>query len=78
MERALESAEKTYGPQSPALADLLDNYAIILDRLKDKKQARSERMRARQIRGAVPQQTDDRLAWNIHENPDSPVYLRSK
>jgi len=78
MERALGCAEKIYGPRSAILADLLDSDAIILDHLKAKKQAKYERTRARQIRGAVAHPADDRPTWNVHEISEGPVYLRSK
>ena len=78
MERALASAARTYGPTHPLLADLLESDALILDRLKMKKQAQQERTRARNIRGGVASTTDDLRTWDIREAPDSQVHLRTK
>jgi len=79
MERALASAEKTYGPVHPMIADLLESDAVILDKLKLKKDARQARARARKIRGAGTNPADDRLAWSIREvTPVDQVHLRSK
>ncbi len=78
MERALMSAERTYGPSNPLLADLLESDAIILDQLKLKKRAQHDRERAREIRGAAEHAASGRLTWDIREAPEGAVYLRGK
>ena len=78
MERALASAARTYGPTHTLMADLLESDALILDRLKMKKQARQERTLAREIRGGVASTSDDLWIWNIHEAADTQVHLRTK
>jgi tetratricopeptide (TPR) repeat protein len=47
--RALAMAEIYYGPGSPAVGDVLQNYSLILDRLRRGKEARSYRARARSL-----------------------------
>lgn len=47
--RALAMAETLYGPESPILGDVLQNYSLILDRLRRGKEARSYRARARAL-----------------------------
>ena len=54
MERAIRSAERTYGHQ-PLLADLLNSDAVILDKLKLRAEAREVRRRARRITSAESQ-----------------------
>lgn len=80
MERALASAEKTYGPEHALIADLLESDAIVLDKLKLKREARRARDRARQIRGAGAAGDHDRLTWSVREprTAEDQVYLRSK
>jgi tetratricopeptide (TPR) repeat protein len=78
MERALASAAKTYGPSHPLLADLLESDALILDRLKMKKQAQRDRTHAREIRGCAASSGDDPPSWNIREATDTQVHLRAK
>jgi tetratricopeptide (TPR) repeat protein len=78
MEKALTSAWKTYGPRNPLLADLLDSDAIILDRLKEKKQSKLDRAQARQIRGTTAHPADDRLTWNIREAASGSICLQPR
>ena len=78
MERALASAARTYGPTHPLLADLLESDALILDKLKMKKQAQRERTHARDIRGSVANTSDDLRVWNIREVADTQVHLQTK
>lgn len=80
MERAIASAQKTYGPTYPLVADLLDSDAVVLDRLRQKKQAKLARAQARQIRGGEPAASYARTTWNVRDAlaPDSAVYLRSR
>jgi len=78
LERAIESAEKTYGPAHPLVADLLESDAIVLDKLKLKREARRARERAQRIRRTQPAAGADRLTWNVREAPEGGVYLRSK
>jgi tetratricopeptide (TPR) repeat protein len=56
MERALAAAEKLYGPRHPLTAALLDSYAIILDKLKYRKEARAARQRAAAARAHLPKE----------------------
>lgn len=52
--RALTMAENHYGADSPIAGDILENYALILDRLRRGKEAKLFRSRARTIQpGAV-------------------------
>ena len=80
MERALASAEKTYGPEHGLMADLLESDAVVLDKLKLKREARRARDRARRIRGTGAAGDHDRLTWSIREPmaAEGEVYLRSK
>lgn len=78
MSQAISSAEEHFGPAHPLLADLLDSDALILDKLKQKKQARTERARARAIRGPNAPASARRQVWNIHEANGSGAYLTSK
>jgi tetratricopeptide (TPR) repeat protein len=78
MERALASAARTYGPGHPLLADLLESDALILDRLKMKKQAQRERAQAREIRRGGAVAGDHSLTWDIREAADNQVHLRTK
>jgi tetratricopeptide (TPR) repeat protein len=80
IDRALASAEKTYGGTHPFLADLLQSDAIVLDKLKLRKDAARARYRAHKIRGTEAPTGQDRLTWSVREalEPDGNVYLRSK
>jgi hypothetical protein len=77
IERALASAERTYGPKDPLIADLLESDAVILDKLKLKKEAKLARNRARKIRGGPPPADQD-LTWSIREPLAPNVDLQSK
>ncbi len=77
MEQALASAEKTYGPKHPMLADLLESEAVILDKLKLKKEAKLARKRARKIRGGPAPASRD-LTSSALEPMTPNVHLRSK
>ena len=78
MERALAAAARTYGPTHPLLADLLESDALILDKLKMKKQAQRERAHARDIRRGLASTSDDLQVWNIREVADTQVHLQTK
>jgi tetratricopeptide (TPR) repeat protein len=80
LERALRSVEKTYGPAHPLVPDLLESEAIVLDKLKLKREARRARERAQTIRRKEGPAGADRLTRNVREalTPESGVYLRSK
>jgi tetratricopeptide (TPR) repeat protein len=80
LDRAIASAEKTYGADHPLVADLLDSEAVVLDGLKLKKEARRARGRARRIRGTAEPAGEERLSWNVRETmpAEGQVYLRSK
>ena len=79
LERALRSAEKTYGPAHSLVADLLESDAIVLDKLKLKREAKRARERAKTIRRTAPAGAE-RVTFDIREalTPESQVYLRSK
>jgi tetratricopeptide (TPR) repeat protein len=78
LDQALSLAEKAFGPGHPLVADLLESEVVVLDKLKQKKNAREARDRARQIRGG-PRDTDDSFAWSIREiAPVGNVSVRSK
>ena len=80
LEKALESVEKTYGPAHPLVADLLESDAIVLDKLKLKREARRARERAQTISRKKAPAGADRLTRNVREalTPESGIYLRSK
>ena len=80
MERALASAEKTYGPEHAVIADLLESDAVILDKLKLNREARRARDQARKIRGTEAAAEYDRMTWNVREPlpAKGQAYLRSK
>jgi hypothetical protein len=80
LEKALGSVEKTYGPAHPLVADLLESEAIVLDKLKLKREARRARERVQTIRRKEAPAGADRLTRNVREvlTPESGVYLRSK
>jgi|SRR5579864_50294 len=80
LEKALASVEKTYGPTHPLVADLLESDAIVLDKLKLKREARRARERAQTIRRKEAPAGADRLTRNVREalTPEGGVYLRSK
>jgi tetratricopeptide (TPR) repeat protein len=77
MEHALASAERAYGPTHPMLADLLESEAIILDKLKLKKDAKLARKRARRIRGGPAPVSQD-LTLSAMEPMTPDVHFRSK
>jgi tetratricopeptide (TPR) repeat protein len=77
IERALASAERTYGPRHPLLANLLESDAVILDKLKLKKEAKRARNRARKIRGG-PAPTAQDMTWSMREPLASDVRLLSQ
>jgi tetratricopeptide (TPR) repeat protein len=80
LEKALASVEKTYGPIHPLVADLLESDAIVLDKLKLKREAKRARERAQTIRRKQAPAGADRLTRNVREalTPEGGVYLRSK
>jgi tetratricopeptide (TPR) repeat protein len=80
LDRAIASAEKTYGPSHALLADLLDSDAVVLDKLKLKKDARLARGRAKKIRGSHKPPTASQPSWNVREalSPETGVALVSK
>ena len=80
IERALASAEKTYGPEQRVIADLLESDAVVLDKLKLNREARRARDRARKIRGTSSAGDPDRMTWNVREPlpVEGRVYVRSK
>jgi len=80
IERAMASAEKTYGVAHPFLADLLESDAIVLDKLMLRKEAKRARDRARKIRGGAAPARYDPLTLSVREasSPDGKVYLQSK
>jgi tetratricopeptide (TPR) repeat protein len=80
LEKALASVEETYGPTHPLMVDLLESDAIVLDKLKLKREARRARERAQTIRRKQAPAGADRLTRNVREalTPESGVYLRSK
>lgn len=51
--RALSLAEARFGGESPIVADLLANYAMVLERLRRGKEAKSYRARANSLRSSV-------------------------
>lgn len=67
VERALMSAEKTYGPTHPVLADLLVSDAVVLEKLKLKKDARRARERARKIGGTQAGAGQDPMTLSVRE-----------
>jgi len=77
IERALASAERTYGPRHPILAHLLESEAIIFDKLKLRKEAKTARGRARNIRGTAAPATQD-MTWSLREPLSSGVRLLSQ
>ena len=79
MERALRSAEITYGPAHPLLADLLMSDAVVLDKLKRKREARQARNRAQRILGSQARTAQEPTAWNVRQGlAEGQVYLHSK
>jgi tetratricopeptide (TPR) repeat protein len=77
MERALSSAERTYGATHPFIAELLVSDAVVLDKLKLKKEARQARARARKIDGRIARAGDDRVILSVWDT-QSDVYLRTR
>ena len=80
MERALAAARTTYGAKHPRVADLLESEAVVLDKLKLKRDAKLARNEAREIRGEPASNRTVRMTWNIRDAlaPDSAVYVKSK
>ena len=80
MDRAIASAEVTFGPTHLLVADLLDSDAVVLEKLKLKKAARQARERAERIRGGPARAGQEQLSWNVRETPKAAggVYLQSK
>ncbi len=80
IERAIASAGMTYGGTHPLVADLLESDAIVLDKLKLRKEAKRARDRARKIRGTAAPAGHDQMTWSIREAqaPATQVHLRSK
>jgi|GEM_PF-1910113 len=80
IEHAISGARSTYGSQHPLVADLLEQKALIYDRLKLRKYAQQARREARGIRGGEPAPQIVRNTWNIREAlpPDSAVFVESK
>lgn len=66
MEHAIHSAEITYGPQHPLLADLLRSDAIVLDKLKLHGDARRARERAARISRGLPAES---TAFHLDQSP---------
>lgn len=75
--RAIASAERTYGPTHPMLADLLESEAIVFDKLKLRKEAKLARSRARKIRGAPAPAAQD-MTWSLREPLATGVRLQSQ
>jgi tetratricopeptide (TPR) repeat protein len=80
LDRAIASAEKTYGGTHLFVADLLDSDAVVLNKLKLKKEARLARTRAKKIRRSDAPATAPQPSWNVREalRPDGAVALVSK
>jgi tetratricopeptide (TPR) repeat protein len=80
IERALASADKTYGPTHPLVGDLLESDAVVLDKLKLKREAKRVRARARTIRRTEVAAGANRLTWSVREAlaPEGQVYLTSR
>ena len=78
MSQALTFVEKTYGPAHLLVAELLESDAIVLDKLKLKKDARRARERARKIRGPQASAPEPRVTWSVREGSSRGVYLQSK
>jgi tetratricopeptide (TPR) repeat protein len=75
MEHALSAAVRAFGLANPLLADLLDSDAVILDRLKLKKQANSERRRARETR---PRRLSPFIWMGVHQGQRPPLCHRAR
>jgi len=80
MKTAIGSAEITYGAEDRTVADMLISDALVLDKLKRKKEAKAARQRAQQIRAGYAPATPDGAMWNVKEAilPDSRVALLTK
>jgi len=80
MDSALASAERTFGPAHPMVAQLLLSDAVILDRLKLRKDARLARARAKKIIGTGATDERDHLTWSVRDAliSDTQVHLQSK
>jgi tetratricopeptide (TPR) repeat protein len=66
-ERALMLAENTYGPTHPLVADLLESDAVVLEKLRLKRDARRARERALRTRGMEAAEGEDRMSWDVRE-----------
>jgi tetratricopeptide (TPR) repeat protein len=79
-DRAIASAEKTYGDTHVFLADLLDSDAVVLSKLKLRKEAQIARARAKKIRGSDAPVAAPQPSWSVHEalRPENAVALVSK
>jgi tetratricopeptide (TPR) repeat protein len=55
LQRAVGLAEQLYGPTHPLTAGLLESYAVVLDKLKQKKEAKIARRRAAAARTNQPE-----------------------
>jgi len=80
LDRAIAAAEKAYGPSHALLADLLDSDAVVLDKLKLKKDARLARERAKKIRGSNAPPQAPAPSWSVREalSAENGVALVSK
>ena len=80
LKRALASAEITYGPSHPLVADLLESHAVVLDKLKLKREAGRARDRAQAIRRTQTPPSMDRYTRDVREAlaPENGVFLRTK
>jgi tetratricopeptide (TPR) repeat protein len=54
LERAISDAERLYGPKHPVTAGLFESYAVVLTKMKRKKEARAALRDAAAARGAQP------------------------
>jgi len=77
LDRAIASAEITYGLSHPLMADLLRSDAVVLDKLKRHREARRARDRAAAIQAAPARESA--VTWNIREPASAgQAYLYSK
>jgi tetratricopeptide (TPR) repeat protein len=80
LERAISIAQKAYGPTNPLVGDLLESDAVVLERLKRKKEAKIARQQARRILGPDRPAGSEALTWNAKTavRPDASVVLQAK
>jgi len=80
LERAIHSAEKVYGPDHLMVADLLESYAVVLDGLKRKVEAKQIRKRASLIKRTAKQTEPAQLTLDVREAlvTGNQVHLRTK